>query len=235
MINKPKYTLSLCLICLLVLTIGPGCSTPTYNYTPEITELSEPPLNTVVTVHVGDSMVKQGKYSEHDAIYITEDVKVGWAYTLTEGYYLRQGESNKSEYYRPAGGTDSGEIRKAAIADPFKGVSINKKTGRLCVITAFNVEVSSKHSNFERRKYPVLSSNSFQQTLIYSGKVGNKINIGYREFSSSYARPAFNNDVEYDLSESKMIGYKGCQIEVIEATNEYIKYKVIRNFNEAQF
>jgi hypothetical protein len=33
------------------------------------------------------------------------------------------------------------------------------------------------------------------------------------------ARPAFNNDVEYDLSESKLIGYKGAQFEVIEASN----------------
>ncbi|ELT4634368.1 hypothetical protein R8Y01_003702, partial [Acinetobacter baumannii] len=77
-----------------------------------------------------------------------------------------------------------------------------------------------------------INEDSFQQTLIYSGKVGNKINIGYREFSSNIARPAFNNDVEYDLSQSKEIGYKGALLEIIEATNQDIKYKVIRNFNK---
>ncbi|MCD0195610.1 hypothetical protein K1T77_12420 [Acinetobacter baumannii] len=45
-------------------------------------------------------------------------------------------------------------------------------------------------------------------------------------------RPAFNNDVEYDLSQSKEIGYKGALLEIIEATNQDIKYKVIRNFNK---
>lgn len=79
----------------------------------------------------------------------------------------------------------------------------------------------------------MLTHDSFQQTLIYSGKVGNKINIGYREFSGSIARPAFNNNVEYDLSESTTIGYKGAQLEIIEATNQYIKYRVIKNFNSA--
>ena len=79
----------------------------------------------------------------------------------------------------------------------------------------------------------MLSQDSFKQTLIYSGKVGNKINVGYREFSGSVARPAFNNNVEYDLSESLVIGYKGAQIEVLEATNQYIRYKVLRNFNKA--
>ena len=73
----------------------------------------------------------------------------------------------------------------------------------------------------------------FQQTLLYSGRIGNKINISYREFSNNVARPAFNNDVEYDLGESMTIGYKGAEIEIIEATNRMIKYRVIRNFNKA--
>ena len=47
------------------------------------------------------------------------------------------------------------------------------------------------------------------------------------------ARPAFSNDVEYDLLESKTIAYKGAMIEVIEATNQHIKYIVKRNFNKA--
>jgi len=71
--------------------------------------------------------------------------------------------------------------------------------------------------------------------LIYSGKVGNKINVAYREFSNNLARPAFNNTVQYDLDESNIIGYKGARIEVIEATNEYIKFKVLLNFNKANF
>ena len=46
---------------------------------------------------------------------------------------------------------------------------------------------------------------------------------------------AFNNDVEYDLRESSVIGYKGARIEVVEATNEHIKYKVIQNFSRAPY
>ena len=63
--------------------------------------------------------------------------------------------------------------------------------------------------------------------------MGTKVNIGYREFSASLARPAFNNNVEYDLSESRVVGYKGAQLEILEATNQHIKYKVLRNFNGA--
>ena len=107
---------------------------------------------------------------------------------------------------------------------------MSRKAG---AIQVFNVASCGNESQFELTKKPLLTKDSFQQTLIYSGKVGNKINISYREFSGNIARPAFNNDVEYDLSESSIIGYKGAKIEVLEATNQHIKYRVLRNFNGA--
>ncbi|MCV5978658.1 hypothetical protein OFO29_40580, partial [Escherichia coli] len=57
-----------------------------------------------------------------------------------------------------------------------------------------------------------------------------KINFSYREFSNDMARPAFNNEAEYDLSESNQIGYKGAVIDVLEADNTKITYRLIRNF-----
>jgi hypothetical protein len=75
-----------------------------------------------------------------------------------------------------------------------------------------------------------LSRDSFQQTLIYNGKIGNRIALGYRESSGSIARPAFSNEVAYDLSESNVLGYKGARIEVVKATNTEITYKVISGF-----
>ena len=205
-----------------------GCVSTNYNYLPSRVDLSEPPLGSVVTVHVGESMVRQGRYTEHDAIYLNHDTKVGGAlasYTITRGYYLKQGEDGKSEFYLPGGGPDSGRVIKSALADPFKIIRLDKKTGKFCGVTVFNLEVCTRKADYIKKKYPITATDSFQQTLIYSGKVGSKINVGYREFSSNYARPAFNNDVEYDLLESTAVAYKGCRIEVIEATNEYIKYK----------
>ena len=62
------------------------------------------------------------------------------------------------------------------------------------------------------------------------GKSGSKIKIGYREFINGMARPSFSNDIEYDLSDSKQIGYKGALIEVTDANNQDIKYKVLKGF-----
>lgn len=212
-----------------------GCATPKYNYVPKATEISEPPIGSINTVYVGDTMLKQGKLTNHDAIYVSRKIDPGWAYSILPGYYLKQGDNSESGFYTPSGGAESGAIDKAVLADPWKSVQAYTNTNKICVITIFNVAVCGTSNSFERSQKPIQSKNSFQQTLIYSGIDGNKINIGYREFSSNIARPAFNNDVEYYLKKSKIIGYKGAKIEVIDATNESIKYRVIRNFNQAKY
>ena len=119
---------------------------------------------------------------------------------------------------------------RGGLSDPIQALALKKGEGsELCVITVFGGSACYK-GEYERKKQLSERGNSFQQTLIYSGRVGDKINIGYREFSNNTARPAFNNDVEYDLSSSNTIGYKGALIEVIKADNSSITYKLIRNF-----
>lgn len=225
------------LLALPLLVLLYGCVSVKYNYQPQRINISEPPLNAVVTAYIGDSMLRQGEYIEYDAIYLPRKAKIGTieSYTFTPGHYVKKGEDEKSEFYLPMGGPDSGQVIVGSLADPFQVIRIDKKSEKLCSVSTYNMEVCSSNVNYEKKKLSVINSDSFQQTLIYSGQVGNKINIGYREFSGNVARPAFNNEVEYDLSESKIIGYKGARIEVIEANNESIKYKVIKNFNLAKY
>lgn len=137
-----------------------------------------------------------------------------------------------------------------------------KESGRLCVMSIYNMigcygdkEESSGFTpigggpqqgtsrkeetspttvpEFKKKRYSLRNDDgSFQQTLIYNGRDGDKINIGYREFSGNMARGAFSNEVEYDLTISNQIAYKSALLEVIDADNVSITYKVIRNFKE---
>lgn len=153
---------------------------------------------------------------------------------MTAGYYVKKGEDKTSDFYLPAPGRDGGQVQKAALVDPWECIQLSKTEPKIWVVTIFHAKVGNRADGVSRTKYSLVSDDSFQQTLIYSGKVGSKIRIGYREFSNSIARPAFNNDVDYDLNESRTIGYKGARLEIIEATNEYIKYRVLVNFNDAE-
>ena len=211
-----------------------GCASPKYNYAPSSIDISEPQLGSITVVRIGDTMLRQGKFREHEAIRLRAARDVSWAYTLHPGYYLKDGEDESAEYYSPGRGDEGGRVEKAMLADPWKSVMAKKGKQELCVITVFNVAACKAVQDIERVKRPVLADDAFQQTLIYNGKVASKINIGYREFSNNSARPAFNNNVEYDLNDSNVIGYKGAEMEVVEATNQHIKFRLVRNFIAAQ-
>ena len=71
------------------------------------------------------------------------------------------------------------------------------------------------------------SGESFQEDLIYTGKSGNTIHISYREYKRDFARPAFFQELQYDLNESQLITFKSYTVKVLEATNQFIKYIVV--------
>ena len=220
---------------VLSVLIVTGCAAPKYNYMPDTIAVSEPPLGSTNTREVGAMLLRQGRYIEHDAIYLPSPVKISWAYTLHTGYYQKQGEDENAEFYRPGGGVEAGHIQKAALADAWKSVMVRKEDDALCIVTVVNAYGCTDSAFFERTRQTVQTRDSFQQTLIYNGRIGNKINIGYREFAGDMARPAFSNSVEYDLSESATIGYQGALLEVLEATNRDITYRVISNFRPTSF
>ena len=73
---------------------------------------------------------------------------------------------------------------------------------------------------------PQVVEGSFEAELVYSGKSGDTIKLVYREYLDGLARPAFTQDLEYDLSESTTIGFKTLVIDVVEATNSSIRFIV---------
>lgn len=43
-------------------------------------------------------------------------------------------------------------------------------------------------------------------------------------------RAPFTQDVQYDLSESSVLGFKQARIEVLDASNTALSYRVIKHF-----
>lgn len=72
------------------------------------------------------------------------------------------------------------------------------------------------------------NTNSFKRELVYQGVSQNTVSIRYREFIKDMARPAFTEDLKYDLSQGKLIGYKGARFQIIKANNLGIRYKVLK-------
>lgn len=200
-----------------------GCAVK-YAPAERVTQLiDEPAIGAVASAQVGDHLLRKGAIVDEEIISVKNMVD-GIFYDILPGEYPQLGYTDTERFYMPTG------IVRNPLADEFQGMSVKEdKPTQICVITVFAAR-SCYDASFEIVRRASTRETSFQQTLIYSGRVGNKINIGYREFSNNSARPAFNNDVEYDLSASTTIGYKGAQIEILKADNSGITYKVLSSF-----
>lgn len=70
-----------------------------------------------------------------------------------------------------------------------------------------------------------------RQELVYNGKATNVIHIKYREYNitpeGNFIRDAFGQDLVYDLTENKILTFRSIKFEVIEASTNEIKFKVI--------
>ncbi|WP_394165095.1 hypothetical protein [Neptunomonas phycophila] len=206
-----------------------GCTTTKLNYSPEKTFIDTPPINSINTAFIGEHLLQQGNIANNDMLNVTAPTNIA-GYTIASGYFSKTGETREYEDYLPQ---RIGLISKPWYKDTPVSIRLYKNNTKACVITLYAYAVCDEPelTHFVRERIPTIQPNSFMQTLIYSGKIGNRINIGYREFSNDIARAAYSNEVEYDLSVSNIIGYKGARLEVIEANNEMIKYKVLKKFN----
>ncbi|WP_227505524.1 hypothetical protein [Acinetobacter sp. A47] len=210
--------------------IGCTSSKSTYVAIPKV--ISKPPIGETAKAHIGDKLLTQAIYVDREALYVRSPFKFFNGYTLTKGYYLKTGKDRRGQYFQveniiPNGG----QVQKDEFSEPFTSVMLDKHN-RLCVESGLNVKACSSEHDAIIETISMAIDNKLEQALIYSGKVGNKINISYRKTLDNMARIAFERGIEYDLSQSQRIGYGGALLEVIDATTPEITYRVIQNFNE---
>lgn len=210
--------------------VASGCVLVSRNHPVTETEINEPLAETVVTAGVGDSLLRQGRSIELDAIHLPRDVWIWFAYRVRSGTYTKDGETRQGTFYSPSRHGDSGQVVRALLADPWRAIYIPAKRDRICIVTIFNISSCKKGQFWQDTTQLAVSDRAFQQHLIYNGKVGDTIKVGYREFSSAAARPPFSTEVEYDLAHSGVIAYKSARIEVLDATETSLTYRVLSGF-----
>lgn len=78
----------------------------------------------------------------------------------------------------------------------------------------------------------IRTADYFQRQLIYTGRNGSSITILYREFMGDMVRPAFDQELTFDISDDNVVGMRGARLRIHEATNVSITYEVIRGFSD---
>lgn len=210
--------------------------TPTY-YSPSITDL--PAIGEIKTVEVGESLVSKDKQTSIPAIDIeqaielpTENLGAKFVLTALPGRYIEKGKDSFGKYYEPKAGkilVDGKPITELGI---YVTDLDNKKT-EFYALSKNSIPLSYPKSGipFTKSVQQTRDELSFRKELVYTGIAQNVVSILYREFKDDMARPAFSQDLKYDLSESKIVGYRGARFEIIKATNQGLTYKTLKQLD----
>lgn len=214
-----KKILVASLACLVII----GCSSIPNNASTKVHEFTLPEINQVTEVSVGEFMLDQGRSITKKHLVVKEDIS-GAYYNIAAGDYPERGFDKRSYF-------QARNTKGTIVSGMDTGTALTFSKGKICVTSSMGYkDYKCYDANAEERDLTFITDAAFRQTLIYNGSVGDKINISYREFSGSTARQAFTNDVEYDMSRSKVFSYKGARIEVLEYNNNSITYRLLSPF-----
>lgn len=96
-------------------------------------------------------------------------------------------------------------------------------------------ELSNKvpYSTEVSKEEEIEDKGAFRVDFLYQGLAKGVLKFSYREFTSGLARPAFSQDLTYDMEAdgTASIGFKGMRIKVEKATNQNITYTVEKMMN----
>jgi hypothetical protein len=208
----------------------------------KIAEVTHPPLGIETSQELGDSIIYRSKIYENMSILVAQPV-----------YANGTNADNSFTLHAPAGRFDAeGKDYRGTFYKSLVGVTMIVKRGSVNLNGGLVIpETEDRHkqmywhaadlpnivlsidANFDyilTEASDVLPGQLIKE-LIYNGRSGETVKFMYREFNDDLARPAFTQDVTYDLKIGDEIGFKGARFKILEASNTQIKYIALKNFD----
>jgi hypothetical protein len=206
---------------------------------------NSPALEQVVTAELGNTMISRRYSLSTQAIKLQKDIShstsnngVPLRLDIASGVLRKIGEDASgafyaSEYaYRTFPTVNSREKSRG-------GIFVPKQASETAMV--YWSPRAQNHAFVDKPQTPIIfekspdvvdvSPDNQKKELIYTGVSKNVISLVYREYQNDLARPAFSQDLKYDLGEGRVIGFKGARFEVIKATNLGLTFKTLKHLD----
>lgn len=222
-------------IALLVLS---GCATQQTLERNTVVEKTgrKPELNASTKINVGDQLYSQFRYWSKTGSRLHESVSLGFMLgrvSANNGDFLVRSVANdkvafcteRNVYVDPF----AGPIKPACFVDSKNNGAF---TDVLVAPGAIWFEKAlPKPVGYEVSELVVPRSDAFRNELLFQGVSNKVLKLSYREFINDMARPAYFQDVSYDVTALPMtVTFRSVRIEVIEAGNDGLTYRVKSGF-----
>lgn len=248
---KTLHLVSMALAILSLSACGPRALTQAqqiglYEVTAPEREVTTPPIGEQAMASVGSSIISISR--ERRSEYLTVETPLAinqkdsdedqYQFSVPPGRFKLTHKDSQGSSYFPVGrfkqvwferGKPNG---KNIVLVDYK-VATN---GTLSLIWA-KVGDDFQEVSIQPLKYSIKagdvesSPSSYRRELIYTGRSGPTLTLLYREFVNDMARPAFSQQLQYDVSADPVIGYQGARFHVLSADNTNIVYKLLSPLN----
>jgi len=223
------------LFCLFsLLAFISSCGPRTESVRGRLEYINFPSLNSIQTSNIGSTLLSKAKVETIEGFRLNSPVTgtfgLFWCKFNVGEYCLRQHTASHNIYYPT---NPHLVVYKDGSFDGGVGFSVRKKDGKMSGWTIGGVNITLDQApDITKKMVTIVNETNFKQELVYNGKSGNIARFLYREYSGNMARPAFTQELTYDLSESKVIGFREVRLQVLGTSNTSIKYKVISGFDQ---
>lgn len=212
----------------------------------------DPKPDTVRTAQADASVLKDASFAEYSAILVEEFVPLlpggrngETVCGLTKGYYLKVAEDDAWEYYRPAPGPEGGNLVNFR-GRPFQSdqpIRLDKRKNTVSVMLVMHATrfiwprlwsgtpFWSDPVTFRRVRGQFLVPGSVERELVYQGRTGSRVRFHYCEVQDNEIVPSASDYPTLDLTGSPVLEYKGARLEIIEATDQTVTYRVLKAFD----
>ena len=204
-------------------TFATGCASTGMPIASDLQILDYPKVGTITSANIGDTIIVKGVLRTFPTITTHEPLRAlaygADPHVIPAQTFVLSGMTSEFLIYRGA----KHSLCEPVTGDSWKAAPVTAIEGACAFPVKSDVHV-------EKGKVQDIKAPNFRQELIYNGKSGTEIKFLYRELSNDMMRPAFTQELQYDLSESNIVGFKEVRIEIVAATNTDIQYKLLEHF-----
>lgn len=226
-----------------ILLVGCGTTTGVVRVAGTAQIVHTPKVNTDAEAEIGQTIISKANLTTYPAVKVNQALsdtvkqslmnnRYSGTTTINPGIYKKTSEDANGSFFPDPYGTfqfAAGTIKcTCGVYVPHDATKPPVMFTYHSTIGATGFEFGVNQLDVSKTVSEVWSTDSFKKELVYGGMSQKTISISYREFSDGTARPAFSQDLKYDLSEGDEIGFRGARFQVIKASNTVLKYKVTK-------
>ncbi|QBQ49649.1 hypothetical protein [Brevundimonas naejangsanensis] len=212
-----------------------GCAS-TQTIPSQIEQIDQPALGAVAAIEVGEAAVATGRGRSLPGLALANELSWGDGvlrkrFTVAPGrlaarqsdarhiYYFSDRMTARDPLFGTAPYASGGLCRAKDGSGPVRGFI----TPGQCVLT-WNATPQVRDIRIEEA-----DEGARRRELIYHGRADGKVRFLYRETMGDSAPQT--QSLDYDLAHSAVIGFRGARLEVLEADNTRLRYRLLAPFD----